>query len=67
MSDFLRKGSTLFSPLCTKFAVNVFFSPETISKVDDVKTKRNVFFLVSFDSFRAVYLFFLFLGPLLSL
>ena len=51
MSDFMKKGSALFSALCAKFDVNVFSSPETISKVDDIKTKRNVFFffLFSFD------------------
>ena len=44
MPDFMKTGSALFSALCAKFAVNVFFSPETISKVDDIKTKGNVFF-----------------------
>ena len=44
MSDFMKTGSALFSALCAKFAVNVFFSPETISKVDDIKTRGNVIF-----------------------
>ena len=40
----MKKGSAFFLALCAKFAVNVFFSPETISKVDDIKTKGNVIF-----------------------
>ena len=50
MPDFMKMGSTLFSALCAKFAVNVFFSPETISKVDDIKTKGNVIFFFFFFS-----------------
>ena len=38
MSEFLKKGSTLFSALCAKFDVNVFFLAR--NKVDDI----NVFF-----------------------
>ena len=72
MPDFMKTGSALFSALCAKFAVNVFFSPETISHVDDIKTKGNVFFflLFSFDLLtlsRCLTFFFSFLGPLLSL
>ena len=47
MSDFMKTGSALFSALCAKFALKVFFSPETISKVDDIKTKGNVIFFLS--------------------
>ena len=49
MLDFMKTGSALFSALCAKFAVNAFFSPETISKVDDIKTKINVFFFLFFS------------------
>ena len=47
MSDFMKTGSALFSALCAKLAVNVFFLPETISKVDDIKSKGNVIFFLS--------------------
>ena len=46
-----EKGvNVIFSALC-EIRRKRFFSPETISKVDDVKTKGNVFFfsLFSFD------------------
>ena len=77
MPDFMKMGSTLFSALCAKFAVNVFFSPETISKVDDIKTKGNVFFfspslyllfdLLTLSHCFIFFFFFSFLDPLLSL
>ena len=47
----MKTGSALFSALCAKLAVNLFFSPETISKVDDIKTKGSVIFFFSLFSF----------------
>ena len=44
MSDFMKKGSALFSALCAKFAVNVNVN---VSKVDDIKTKGKVIFFSS--------------------